>query len=61
MSGLSDFINEQKDYNKVNGIQDLNYQYSYEDKKGLGGSLECALLSCGQYRSRDEYNELKRF
>ena len=61
MSVFRDFLNENKDCSKVSSIQDINDQYSYEDKKGLGGSLEWDLLSCGQDGTSNGYNELQRF
>jgi hypothetical protein len=61
MNNLKDFKNEKKECNKVSSIQDINDRYCYEDKRGLGGSLEWYLLSCGKDDSTSGYNELKRF
>lgn len=54
-------VNIAKDCRSVKSIQDINYQYSYEDEIGGGGSREWQLLSCGQDGSTNGYNELKRF
>jgi hypothetical protein len=61
MSTFKDFLNETKDCNKVSSIQEINDQYNYKDKIGLGGSLEWDLISCGQDGSSSGYNELQRF
>jgi hypothetical protein len=65
MQGLGnfrDFLRESKqDCNITTTIADINAQYSYEDKIGVGDSLEWDLLSCGQDGLTNGYNKLKRF
>jgi len=57
LGSFSQFIKEsKKDCNNVNNIQDINAQYSYEDKFGRG-LLDGSLVSCGQDGSNG-YNEL---
>lgn len=64
LGSFKEFVNEtSKNCNDVNSIQDINNQYNYEDKKGLGlsGDSEWDLLSCGQDGKVSGYNELQRF
>jgi hypothetical protein len=62
LGSFSAFLNEsKKDCNSVLTIQDINTQYSYEDKIGGGGSREWDLLSCGQNDSTNGYNEHDAF
>jgi len=62
LGSFSQFLKEsKKDCNNVSSIEDINTQYSYEDKIGGGGSKEWDLLSCGQDGSTNGYNELERF
>ena len=61
MQGLGKYLSEKQECNDVNSIQDINTQYSYEDKIGGGLAKEWELLSCGQNGSTNGYNELQRF
>lgn len=62
LAGFSQFLKEsKKDCNNATTIQDINAQYSYEDKIGGGLAKEWELLSCGQDGSTNGYNELERF
>jgi len=61
MQGLGKYLSEKQECNDVNSIQDINAQYSYEDKIGGGLAKEWDLLSCGQDSSNSGYNELQRF
>jgi len=60
MQGLGKYLSEKQECNDVNSIQDINFQYSYEDKFGRG-LFDRGLVSCGQYGSSSGYNELERF
>ncbi len=62
LGSFSSFLKEsKKDCNGFMSIQDINAQYSYEDKIGGGLAKEWELLSCGQDVSSNGYNELHRF
>jgi len=61
MQGLGKYLTEKQDCNNATTIQDINSQYSYEDKIGGGLAQEWGLLSCGQDGSNSGYNELQRF
>lgn len=61
MQGLGKYLTEKQDCNNTTTIQDINAQYSYEDKIGGGLAQEWELLSCGQDGSTNGYNELQRF
>lgn len=60
MQGLGKYLNETKDCSNTTTIEDINSQYSYEDKVGRGLS-DGNLMSCGQDSSSSGYNELQRF
>ena len=61
MQGLGKYLSEKQDCNNATSIQDINAQYSYEDKIGGGLAKEWELLSCGKDGSTNGYNELQRF
>ena len=62
LGSFSSFLKEsKKDCNGFMSIQDINAQYSYEDKIGGGLAQEWELLSCGQDGSTNGYNELQEF
>jgi len=62
LGSFSSFLKEsKKDCNGFMFIQDINAQYSYEDKIGGGLAKEWEFLSCGQDGSSNSYNELHRF
>ncbi len=57
MQGLGKYLTEKQNCNDATTIQDINAQYSYEDKIGGGLAKEWDLLSCGQDGSTNGYNE----
>jgi len=61
MQSLGKYLTEKQNCNDATTIQDINAQYSYEDKIGGGLAKEWDLLSCGQDGSTNGYNELQRF